>query len=156
MPSAYVLINCEYDSEEEIIKELSKLPELVEVYQAYGSYDLIAKVSTDTIDKLKETIGSSRLAAKEAPDLVALVTSGALPPSQLTFAAEAVGRINNSVLVRDTLLPLLKHASAVVREGAIYGLSNHLDDDARDVIKLIAQSDPSLGVRAAAAELLDD
>jgi DNA-binding Lrp family transcriptional regulator len=59
MPSAYVLINCEYDSEEEIIKELSKLPELVEVYQAYGSYDLIAKVSTDTIDKLKETISWS-------------------------------------------------------------------------------------------------
>jgi DNA-binding Lrp family transcriptional regulator len=56
MPSAYVLINCENHSEGEIIKELRKLPESVEVYQAYGSYDLIAKVSTDIIDKLKETI----------------------------------------------------------------------------------------------------
>jgi DNA-binding Lrp family transcriptional regulator len=56
MPSAYVLINCENDSEEEIIKELMKLPESVEVYHVYGSYDLIAKVSTDTIDKLKETV----------------------------------------------------------------------------------------------------
>ena len=56
LPAAYVLINCEYDSEEEIIKELKELPELVEVYQAYGSYDLIAKVSADTMDKLKETI----------------------------------------------------------------------------------------------------
>jgi DNA-binding Lrp family transcriptional regulator len=32
------------------------LPEIVEVYQAYGAYDLIAKVSVDTIDKLKESI----------------------------------------------------------------------------------------------------
>ena len=56
MPTAYVLINCEYGFEEEIMKELRELPEFVEVYQAYGSYDLIAKVSADTIDKLKETI----------------------------------------------------------------------------------------------------
>jgi DNA-binding Lrp family transcriptional regulator len=56
MQSAYVLINCENHSEGEIIKELRKLPESVEVYQIYGSYDLIAKVSTDTIDKLKETV----------------------------------------------------------------------------------------------------
>jgi DNA-binding Lrp family transcriptional regulator len=32
------------------------LPEIVEVYQAYGAYDLIAKVSVDTIDNLKEII----------------------------------------------------------------------------------------------------
>jgi DNA-binding Lrp family transcriptional regulator len=56
MAAAYVLINCEYGSEEEIIKELNELPESIEVYQAYGSYDLIAKISADTIDKLKEAI----------------------------------------------------------------------------------------------------
>lgn len=51
-----MLINCENHSEGEIIKELRKLPESVEVYQVYGYYDLVAKVSTDTIDKLKETV----------------------------------------------------------------------------------------------------
>ena len=56
MAAAYVLINCEYGSEEEIMKELKELPELTEIYQAYGSYDLIAKISADTIDKLKEAI----------------------------------------------------------------------------------------------------
>ncbi|MGB8035446.1 MAG: Lrp/AsnC ligand binding domain-containing protein [Nitrososphaeraceae archaeon] len=56
MPSAYVLINCGNPSEGEIIKELRKLPESVEVYQVYGSYDLVAKVSPDIIDKLKETV----------------------------------------------------------------------------------------------------
>jgi DNA-binding Lrp family transcriptional regulator len=77
MPSAYVLINCEHDSEEEIIKELSKLPELVEVYQAYGSYDLIAKISTDTIDKLKETISwSIRWSDKIKSTLTLIVVEG--------------------------------------------------------------------------------
>jgi DNA-binding Lrp family transcriptional regulator len=77
MPSAYVLINCEHDSEGEIIKELSKLPELVEVYQAYGSYDLIAKISTDTIDKLKETISwSIRRSDKIKSTLTLIVVEG--------------------------------------------------------------------------------
>jgi DNA-binding Lrp family transcriptional regulator len=77
MPSAYVLINCEHDSEEEIIKELNKLPELVEVYQAYGSYDLIAKISTDTIDKLKETISwSIRWSDKIKSTLTLIVVEG--------------------------------------------------------------------------------
>lgn len=57
MPSsAYILIDCESGFEEEIINELKELPEMVEVYQAYGAYNLIAKATTDTADKLRETI----------------------------------------------------------------------------------------------------
>jgi DNA-binding Lrp family transcriptional regulator len=57
MPStAYVLINCEYGFQEEIIDQLKELPELVEVYAVCGSYDIIVKVTADTINKLKETI----------------------------------------------------------------------------------------------------
>ena len=55
-PSAYVLIDCEQGFEEETIKELKQLPEIVEVYQTLGAYDLIAKVSADTFDKLTEII----------------------------------------------------------------------------------------------------
>jgi DNA-binding Lrp family transcriptional regulator len=54
--SAYVLIDCEQGFEEETIKELKQLPEIVEVYQTLGAYDLIAKVSADTFDKLTEII----------------------------------------------------------------------------------------------------
>jgi DNA-binding Lrp family transcriptional regulator len=56
MPTAYVLINCDLGSEEEIIKELKKLPEDVEVSGVYGVYDIIAKIRSDTMDKLRETI----------------------------------------------------------------------------------------------------
>ena len=55
-PTAYVLINCDLGSEEEIIKELKKLPEAVEVSGVYGVYDIIAKIRSDTMDKLRETI----------------------------------------------------------------------------------------------------
>jgi DNA-binding Lrp family transcriptional regulator len=44
MPTAYVLINCDLGSEEEIIKELKKLPEAVEVSGVYGVYDIIGKI----------------------------------------------------------------------------------------------------------------
>jgi DNA-binding Lrp family transcriptional regulator len=55
-PLAYLLINCEQGFEETIIKELKQLPEIVEVYQVISAYDLIAIVSANTIDKLKESI----------------------------------------------------------------------------------------------------
>jgi DNA-binding Lrp family transcriptional regulator len=51
MPTAYVLINCDLGSEEEIIKQVKKLPEVVD-----GVYDIVLKVRGDTMDKLRETI----------------------------------------------------------------------------------------------------
>jgi DNA-binding Lrp family transcriptional regulator len=56
MPTAYVLINCDLGSEEEIINQLKKLPGTVEVSGVYGVYDIIAKVQSDSMDKLRETI----------------------------------------------------------------------------------------------------
>jgi DNA-binding Lrp family transcriptional regulator len=56
MPTAYVLINCDLGSEEEILSELKKLPEIIEVSGVYGVYDIILKIRSDTMDKLRETI----------------------------------------------------------------------------------------------------
>jgi DNA-binding Lrp family transcriptional regulator len=56
MPTAYVLINCDLGSEDDIIRELKKLPEAVEVSGVYGVYDIIAKIRSDTMDRLRETI----------------------------------------------------------------------------------------------------
>jgi DNA-binding Lrp family transcriptional regulator len=56
MPIAYVLINCESGSESIIIRELKRLSQVVEVSKVDGSYDLIVKVTADTVDKVKEVI----------------------------------------------------------------------------------------------------
>jgi DNA-binding Lrp family transcriptional regulator len=60
MPSAYVLINygLSFFEDEEVINQLKGLPEVMEVERLSGAYDLLVKVRADTIDKLKETIGS--------------------------------------------------------------------------------------------------
>ena len=45
-----------FGSEEEILRELKKLPEIIEVSGVYGVYDIILKIKSDTMDKLRETI----------------------------------------------------------------------------------------------------
>ena len=56
MPSAFVLFNTESGREEEIIIELKNIDEVKEVFRVYGLYDVIAKVVSDTTDKVKEII----------------------------------------------------------------------------------------------------
>jgi DNA-binding Lrp family transcriptional regulator len=56
MPTAYVLINCDLGSEEEILREIKKLSEVIEVSGVYGVYDIVVKIRSDTMDKLRETI----------------------------------------------------------------------------------------------------
>lgn len=56
MPSAYVLINCDLGSEESIINEIKGLEGVKEVKGTYGVYDIIAKVESDNMEALKDTI----------------------------------------------------------------------------------------------------
>jgi DNA-binding Lrp family transcriptional regulator len=56
MPGAFVLLNTELGSEDSIVKELKNLEGVKEVFQVYGVYDIIAKVASDTMDKVKEII----------------------------------------------------------------------------------------------------
>lgn len=56
MPKAFVLINTEIGSESEVVKELRKIEGVEEAYPVYGVYDIVAKVSAETMDKLKEIV----------------------------------------------------------------------------------------------------
>jgi DNA-binding Lrp family transcriptional regulator len=57
MPEAYVLLNCDFGVDDKsIANKLKELPEIVEVNSVSGAYDLLVKVSADTMEKLKETI----------------------------------------------------------------------------------------------------
>jgi len=58
MPIAFVLINTDSGAEREIVKEIKKMKEVKEAYAIYGTYDVIAKVEADTMDKLKDTVSS--------------------------------------------------------------------------------------------------
>jgi len=56
MGTAYVLINCELGSEEQIIDELKHISGVKEIHGTFGAYDILAKVESDTVEKLRETI----------------------------------------------------------------------------------------------------
>ncbi len=56
MAIAYVLINCELGSEELIIDELKHISDVKEIHGTFGAYDILAKVESDGVKKLRETI----------------------------------------------------------------------------------------------------
>lgn len=56
MPVAFVFINAETGAEDDIMKELRRIPEIKEAYAVYGVYDIVAKVEAEAMDKLRETI----------------------------------------------------------------------------------------------------
>jgi len=56
VPAAFVLINAEIGSEDEVLKELRKMDNVKEAYVVYGVYDIVAKVEAETMDKLKEVV----------------------------------------------------------------------------------------------------
>lgn len=56
MATAYVLINCELGSEEAVIGELKTIGGVAEVHGTFGAYDILAKIESDQVEKLRETI----------------------------------------------------------------------------------------------------
>tara|TARA_B100000029_G_scaffold198000_1_gene196095 strand:- start:210 stop:452 length:243 start_codon:yes stop_codon:yes gene_type:complete len=56
MSQAFVLINCELGSEERIISELKTLSNVKNVQGTFGAYDIIAQVSSESIEQIRETI----------------------------------------------------------------------------------------------------
>lgn len=50
------MINCELGSEEDIIRQLKGLDGVKEVHGTFGAYDILAKIDSETVEKLRETI----------------------------------------------------------------------------------------------------
>ena len=56
MPTAYVLINYEIGTEQNILNKLKNVPGVVEVSEVNGIYDIVVKIASDTLESLKNTI----------------------------------------------------------------------------------------------------
>ncbi len=56
MVSAYVLINCDIGSEEDVISHLKTIDGVKEVHGTFGAYDIIAKIESDDKETLRDTI----------------------------------------------------------------------------------------------------
>jgi len=56
MSTAFLFVNVVAGTETEVLKRLREIPEVKEAYFMYGVYDIVAKVESDSIDRLKEVI----------------------------------------------------------------------------------------------------
>lgn len=54
--SAFVFITTESDASHLALEDLRKINEVKEVYLAHGAYDLVAKVSGESFDHLREIV----------------------------------------------------------------------------------------------------
>jgi DNA-binding Lrp family transcriptional regulator len=77
MPSSFVLINTEIGYEDSVLTELKKLENIKEAYVTYGVYDIVAKVSAESMDKLKDVISQNiRRLDKVRSTLTMIVVEG--------------------------------------------------------------------------------
>ena len=53
---AYVMINCEDGAQEFLIEELKSIEWVKEITGTFGSYDIVTKIVTPSIETLRETI----------------------------------------------------------------------------------------------------
>jgi len=56
METAYVLVNCDLGSEDNIIEDLKHIDSVKEVHGTFGAYDIVAKIENSDREKLRETI----------------------------------------------------------------------------------------------------
>ena len=56
MAEAYVLVNCDLGAEDEVIDGLKQIEQVKEVHGTFGAYDIIAKIRTESTDKLREAV----------------------------------------------------------------------------------------------------
>jgi DNA-binding Lrp family transcriptional regulator len=56
MPKAYVLINVDAGSEEQVRQRVKNVAGVQEVFVSYGVYDLIVKVAAESMELLKEIV----------------------------------------------------------------------------------------------------
>ena len=56
MAEAYILINCEIGSEDEVITAPKNIDSIKEVHGTFGAYDILAKIQSTQVEDLRETI----------------------------------------------------------------------------------------------------
>ena len=56
MHIGFVLLNCDLGSEEYILDELTKVPQIKNAYITFGAYDIIAEIHGETQEEFENTV----------------------------------------------------------------------------------------------------
>lgn len=58
MASAFIMISCDCGQEKGVIDEMRSLIPVKQIEETVGVYDIIAKIESTSLDKVKETIST--------------------------------------------------------------------------------------------------
>ncbi len=56
MATAYLLLNVETGTEEDVMRSLNPIPEVKEARMVYGAHDIIIRVETETMEEMKNVV----------------------------------------------------------------------------------------------------
>jgi DNA-binding Lrp family transcriptional regulator len=56
VPTAFILINARIGLENSVLNKVTQIEGVEEAHAVYGVYDVIAKIRTDSMDKIKEIV----------------------------------------------------------------------------------------------------
>ncbi len=56
MTNAYILLNVEGGTEDDVLNQVRKIPGIEQAHVSYGVYDLIIKVKTNTMQELRDVV----------------------------------------------------------------------------------------------------
>lgn len=72
-PTAFVMINAEIGNETEVLKYLMDELKVDEAFVVYGVYDLVAKISADSMKELKDVVINNIRQAKGVRSTLTMV-----------------------------------------------------------------------------------
>jgi len=70
---AFVLINCDLGSEEQVISDLKSMDCVKDVYGTFGAYDILANLECDNLDELRQLIISEVRRIKKIRSTITLM-----------------------------------------------------------------------------------
>ena len=56
VPTAFVLLSTQTGAETDVLEDLEKTKNVNEAFAVFGAYDVVAKIKTETMHELKETV----------------------------------------------------------------------------------------------------
>ncbi len=69
--TAIVLIQTEIGAESRVLDELYKIPEVTEAYIVYGTYDVVVKIESESLEKIREIVTNK---IRRLPDIRTTIT----------------------------------------------------------------------------------
>jgi len=73
LPYAIVLIKTDVGTERDVLKKLMNIEGVVEAYEVYGMYDIVAKIYADTYEKLREAVMKDIRSIKEIQETTTMI-----------------------------------------------------------------------------------